>query len=89
MFILTLYGRETDGAYAVKNQYGEQVLYMFEEEDDATRYAIMLEDDNYPEMHIIEVDDESMIQTCETHGYKYAIIKSDDFVMPPKEDDNF
>ena len=43
MYILTIYGRETDGAYSVKNEYEEDVLYIFEDEDDATRYAMMLE----------------------------------------------
>ena len=44
MFLLTLKDRKDDGAYAVQDQYGEKVLFLFEEEDDATRYALMLED---------------------------------------------
>ena len=44
MFILTINGRETEGAYSVVDDEGEQILYLFEEEDDATRYALMLED---------------------------------------------
>ena len=35
-----------------------QILYLFEEEDDAIRYAMMLEDEDYPEMNVIEVEDE-------------------------------
>ena len=56
MFILTIHGREEEGAYSVKDDDGEQILYLFEEEDDAIRYAMMLEEDGYPEMHIIEID---------------------------------
>ena len=33
MFILTINGRETEGAYSVTNDEGEQILYLFEEED--------------------------------------------------------
>ena len=55
MFILTILGKEDDGAYSVQNEDGEQILYLFEEEDDATRYAMMLEEEGYPEMHVIEV----------------------------------
>ena len=44
MFILTVYGKENEGAYSVQNEEGNHVLYLFEEEDDATRYATMLED---------------------------------------------
>ena len=45
MYLLTLKDRRDDGAYAVLNRYGEKVLFMFEEEDDAERYAMMLSDD--------------------------------------------
>jgi hypothetical protein len=83
MFILTINGREKEGAYSVMNEEGEQVLYLFEEEDDAMRYAMMLEEDGYPEMHVIEIEDDVMIKTCEVHNYQYTIITSDDIVIPP------
>ena len=35
MFILTIEGKESDGAYAVADKGGGQMLYIFEEEDDA------------------------------------------------------
>jgi hypothetical protein len=88
MFLLTLKGRKDDGAYAVQDQYGEKVLFLFEEEDDAARYAMMLEyDEDYEkEMEIVEVDDELAIKTCKHNNYKYALITSDDIVIPPKND---
>ena len=86
MFLLTLKGRKDDGAYAVSNQYGEKVLFLFEEEDDATRYALMLEDQEEREMDVIEVDDELAIKTCRMYNYKYAVIKPEDIVIPPKND---
>ena len=43
MYLLTLNQRQDNGAYAVLNRYGEKVLFMFEEEDDAERYKLMLE----------------------------------------------
>ena len=67
MYILTIYGKETEGAYSVTDDEGDQILYLFEGEDDAMRYAMMLEDDGSPEMHVIEVEDELMIKTCEMH----------------------
>jgi hypothetical protein len=83
MFILTINGREKEGAYSVINEEGEHVLYLFDDEDDATRYAMMLEEDGYPEMHIIEVEDELMIKTCKSHNYQYVIITPNDIVIPP------
>lgn len=83
MFVLTINGREAEGAYSVRNEFGEQVLYLFEEEDDAVRYALLLEEEGYPEMHVIEIDGEVMIKTCEIYGHNYSIITKDDIVVPP------
>ena len=87
MFILTIAGKEKEGAYSVPDEEGDQILYLFKEEDDAIRYAMMLEDENYPEMHVLEVEDEVMIKTCETHGYNYTVITSNDIVIPPNNYD--
>ena len=50
MFLLTLKNKREEGVYAVDDQYGNLVLFLFEEEDDATRYAMMLEEDEQKEM---------------------------------------
>lgn len=89
MFIITIDGREDEGAYSVRNQHGEQVLYIFEEEDDAVRFGMMLEDAGSPEMNIVEVEEELLIQACEIHGHQYIIFDSNDIVIPPEENDSF
>ena len=83
MFILAVKGYEEDGAFSIENDDGDKVLLMFEEEDDAIRYALMLEDKDYPEMHVIEVHPPTMIAMCETHDYDYTVITSNDIVIPP------
>tara|TARA_B100001250_G_scaffold104502_1_gene88157 strand:+ start:342 stop:620 length:279 start_codon:yes stop_codon:yes gene_type:complete len=83
MFILTVEGKEKEGAYSVANEIGEKVLYIFEEEDDAARYAMMLEDEGYPDMTLLEIEDEVIIKTCEQNGYHYTIITPNDIVVPP------
>ena len=87
MFILTIEGKEKEGAYAVADKRGGQILYIFEEEDDADRYAMMLEDDGYPDMNVVEVDEELMIKTCHIHGHEYAVITKNDIVIPPEQHD--
>ena len=89
MFILTVAGKENDGAYSVTDDDGNQILYLFEEEDDAGRYALLLENSDYPEMHVLEVEDEVMIKTCQVHNYNYTVITSDDIVIPPKVQHDF
>ena len=86
MFLLTLKHRKTDGAYAVADQQGDRVLFLFEEEDDAERYGLMLEEDGQSRMEVIEVEDELAIKTCRMYNYKYTVITPDDFVIPPKND---
>lgn len=87
MFILTIADKEEEGAYAVTDSTGEKALYFFEDEDDAERYAGLLEAEDYPEMSVVEVDDKVAIKTCEMYGYNYVIISVDDFVIPPRDYD--
>jgi len=88
MYILTLEGREDQGAYSVTNEEGRQVLYLFEQEDDCDRFAMMLEErETIPELNVLEVDDNLIVKTCQLHGYEYAVITKNDLVIPP-EDDN-
>ena len=87
MFLLTIAEKEEEGAYAVSDEYGEKALYFFEEEDDAERYAGLLMAEDYPEMTVIEVDDEMAIKTCEMYGYNYVIITPNELVIPPREND--
>lgn len=87
MFILTVAGQEEEGAYAVHDEDGEKALYLFEEEDDAIRYVGLLEAEDYPEMSVVEVEDEVAINTCNVYNYRYVIITSDDLVIPPRDND--
>ena len=88
MFLLTIKEKKDEGAYAVQDKFGDKVLFLFQQEDDADRYALMLNaDDKYlKEMEVIEVDDELAIKTCMRYNYKYSIITPNDFVIPPNND---
>ena len=88
MYLLTLKDKRETGVYAVEDKTGHKVLFLFEQEDDAERYAMMLEDDDKykKEMAVIEVDDELAIKTCKMYNYKYTVITPNDFVIPPKND---
>ena len=84
----TLEGREDQGAYSVTNEEGRQVLYLFEEEDDCDRFAMMLEEkeEEIPVLNVLEVDDNLIVKTCQLHGYEYAVITKNDLVIPPDDD---
>ena len=84
MFILTLRDKKEQGAYAVQDGSGNHVLFLFEEEDDAERYAMMLHDQDDKEMDLVEVEEELALRTCMMYNYRYSIITPNDIVIPPK-----
>jgi len=85
MYILSLDGKEgeSEGAYALEDDNGDKALYLFEDEDDASRYAGLLEADDYLNLNVVEIDDEVAIEACNRYNYKYVIISTDDIVFPP------
>ena len=58
---------------------------MFQKEDDAERYAMMLEDLENSPMDVIEIDDNLAIMTCKRYNYKYAVVTPNDIVIPRKD----
>ena len=87
MYIITQQG-DDGGAFAIIDKHGYKTLYFFQEEDDAERYALLLEAEDYPDMEVVEIDPELAIKTCDEYNYKYAIITPDEFVIPPRSNDN-
>ena len=90
MFLLASKNSTPQGAYAVQDQNGESVLFFFEEEDDADRYAMLLQAQEDRSLSVIEIEEGLAIRTCKMYNYRYAVIKPEDIVIPPnKLDDNF
>jgi len=85
MYIIAMKGKEREGAYAVKGDKSDKMVYMFLDKDDALRYAGLLEADDFPEMSVVEVDDREIIQACVTSGNEYYVVTPDDIVVPPRE----
>ena len=88
MFLLA--SENSTGAYAVVNADGDHVLFLFEEEDDAERYLMLLHENNpkHKKLSVVEVDDERALKACDAYNYKYAVIGPEDIVIPPDEDDS-
>ena len=74
MFLLSLKEHKDEGAFAVEDSSGDKVLFLFEQEEDAERYAMQLKEQDEAEMAVIEVDGKVAIRTCRMYNYKYAII---------------
>jgi uncharacterized protein (DUF2344 family) len=87
MFLICL-KEHNDGVYSVISEEGEHVIFFFEEEEDADRYLMQLEqsdDTDLPEMTVVEVDIDIATKVCEDKGYHYTVVTPDDVVVPPKD----
>jgi hypothetical protein len=88
MFLITLKD-QPDGVYSLISEEGEHVIFFFEEEDDADRYLMQLEqhDDHQdlPEMTVVEVDIDIASKVCEDKGYHYTVVTPDDVIVPPDD----
>ena len=83
MFIILVENEEDKGAFSVINEFDEKVLLFFEEEDDAERYLMMLDDMGINGLSVVEYDEDLLMKTCKVTGLKYSKISPYDFVVPP------
>ena len=89
MFLISLKDAEKEGAFSVINEKGEKVVYLFQERDDVSRFAMQLEESGYPKTEIFEYEEKQLVITCQLTNTKYTIIRPDDIVVPPLiADDN-
>ena len=86
MYILTLKDKP-DGVFSVIDTInGDQIIPIFECEDDAERYQEQLEyKTKRYELQIVEIPEEVIINACQEREQKYAIITEDDFIIPPED----
>jgi hypothetical protein len=84
MYLITLEGNEDEGVYAAVDELGNNIVYIFEERDDAVRFAMLLEEDDYPKMGVVEVEEKVVVKSCEIRDYEYRIFTPNDIVIPPQ-----
>jgi hypothetical protein len=75
--------RVGDAEAALRGAGRNQVL-MFESEDDATRFAVMLEAQDFPTATVEEMDAEEIKEFCESAGYDWEIVPEGALALPPE-----
>jgi Protein of unknown function (DUF3110) len=86
VFVLIFNPRtENEGIHTVRVGDRNKIL-MFESEDDATRYALMLEAQDFPVPAVEALDAEEIKEFCESANYEWEIIPENSgiIVTPPE-----
>ena len=85
MFVITLKDHP-QGIYSVFDEAEIRIVPLFIEQDDAVRYVMALaEDDENPELQVMDVEPDQIINACRSQGQRYSIISPDDLIIPPDE----
>jgi hypothetical protein len=74
---------DNEGIHTLRMQ-GIDVVLMFENEDDATRYGLMLEAQDFPEATVEAIDQEDVEDFCESAGYEYRLVPDGHLRLPPE-----
>ncbi|MBD2387163.1 DUF3110 domain-containing protein [Cylindrospermum sp. FACHB-282] len=77
-------GTDNEGIHSI--QVGERnKILMFESEDDATRFSLMLEAQDFAAPTVEAMDAEDIKEFCEGAGYNWEIVPAGgDLVVPPE-----
>tara|TARA_B100000029_G_scaffold415704_1_gene419618 strand:+ start:422 stop:691 length:270 start_codon:yes stop_codon:yes gene_type:complete len=83
MYVITLKDNP-QGIYSVFDAQEQRIVPIFVEEDDADRYVMALADDEEnPELEVVETEPDHIIHACRSQGQRFSIITPDDFIIPP------
>lgn len=76
-------GTDNEGIHSLK--LGDRdVVLMFEDEDDATRFGLMLEAQDFPTPTVEEMAEEEILEFCTSVGYETRLIESGQLELPPE-----
>lgn len=75
-------GSENQGIHSLK-MGDRDIVLMFESKDDATRFALMLEAQDFPEPTVEEIDADEIEAFCTEAGYEPRHIPQGELITPP------
>ncbi|MEM7759628.1 MAG: DUF3110 domain-containing protein [Cyanobacteria bacterium P01_G01_bin.67] len=77
-------GTDNEGIHTV--QMGDRnTILMFQDEDDALRYAGLLEAQDFPEPKVEGIDSEEVEQFCRQADYDFKMIEPGQLEIPPEK----
>jgi hypothetical protein len=76
-------GTENEGVHTL--QIGDRnTVLMFESEDDASRFALMLEAQDFPTPIVEAIEAEEVEEFCRDAGYDWKVIEEGMLAVPPE-----
>lgn len=85
VYVLLFNARTENEGIHTLNVDGQDVVLMFEYEDDATRFALMLEAQDFPEAAVEGMDQAKIEEFCESAGYGHRLVSKGSLAMPPEQ----
>lgn len=76
-------GTDNEGIHTLQIGDRNKVL-MFESEDDATRYSLMLEAQDFPPASVESMDDREIKAFCESADYDWELVPDGELTLPPE-----
>ena len=86
MFVLTV-ANPPEGVFSLHDDDENRVIPIWTEVDDGNRYLMMIQEEDYPDMQVVEMEDHVIIGACQDRGQRFSIITPDDFLIPPDDPD--
>ncbi|MEM6613419.1 MAG: DUF3110 domain-containing protein [Cyanobacteria bacterium P01_C01_bin.72] len=77
-------GTDNEGIHTI--QMGDRnTILMFQAEDDALRYSVLLEAQDFPEPKVEAIDSEEVEQFCRQANYDSKLVESGQLEIPPEK----
>jgi hypothetical protein len=73
---------ENEGIHSIQAE-DQNIIMMFAEEDDAHRYAMMLEAQDLPNPTVEPIDSEEIEEFCQSANYECILVEEGMLVVPP------
>ncbi|MFQ4140193.1 DUF3110 domain-containing protein [Nodosilinea sp. PGN35] len=85
VYVLLFNARTDNEGIHAETIGGENLILMFEHEDDAVRYALMLEAQDFPEATVEGFDQAEIEEFCESAGYGCRLVPVGTLALPPEQ----
>ncbi|MGF1536004.1 MAG: DUF3110 domain-containing protein [Elainellaceae cyanobacterium] len=78
-------GTDSEGIHTLKTSDNRNIVLMFEDQDDAERYTLMLEAQDFRVPTVEPFAQEEIEEFCQGAGYECKLVEKGDLEIPPED----